>query len=163
MTLLFGALIAPLGPLVAELHAGGDRAALQRVVGRSIRVVFLLTVPAALVMIVAGELYLKLFGDGFGEGHAALAILAVAQLAIIGTGPVQMLLVMTGHQARVLPGTLYSLLANLALNMALIPRFGATGAACATAFSIVLWNAALSYEVRRHLGIYPGVIGRRLG
>jgi O-antigen/teichoic acid export membrane protein len=162
LTLLLGALITPLGPLVAELHAQGERAALQRVVRRSIRVVFLLTLPAALAMIVAGELYLELFGAGFAEAHAALAILALAQLVNVGAGPVQMLLVMTGHQARMIPAMTWSMLANIVLNALLIPSFGATGAACATAFSIVLWNAALSYEVRRHLGIDPGVIGPRL-
>ena len=160
VTLLLGALIAPLGPLVAELHAKGDRAALQRVVRRSIRVVFLLTLPAALVMIAAGELYLGLFGEGFAAGHAALGILALAQLVNVAAGPVQMLLVMTGHQARIIPALSWSLLANIVLNLALIPRLGATGAACATAFSIVLWNVALSLEVRRHLGIDASVLGR---
>lgn len=158
LTLLLGALIAPLGPLVAELHAKGDRAALQRVVRRSIRIVFLLTLPAALVMIAAGGFYLELFGAGFADAHAALAILALAQLVNVGAGPVQMLLVMTGRQARIIPAMSWSLLANVALNLALIPRFGATGAACATAVSIVLWNLALSYEVRRHLGIDAGVL-----
>jgi O-antigen/teichoic acid export membrane protein len=57
----------------------------------------------------------------------------------------------------------WSVLANVVLNLALVPSFGATGTACATAFSIVLWNATLSYEVRRRLGIDPGVLGARLG
>ena len=159
LTLLLGALIAPLGPLIAELHASGDRAALQGVVRRSIRVVFLLTLPVALVMIAAGGYYLELFGAGFATGHAALAILALAQLVNVGAGPVQTLLIMTGRQARILPAMSWSLVANVALNVALIPRFGATGAACATAFSMVLWNVVLSYEVRRHLGIDAGVLG----
>jgi O-antigen/teichoic acid export membrane protein len=163
LTLLLGALITPLGPLVAELHAKGERAALQEVVRRSIRVVFLLTLPPALAMILAGEVYLELFGAGFAEAHAALAILALAQLVNVGAGPVQMLLVMTGHQARLIPAMAWSVLANVVLNLALIPRFGATGAACATACSIVLWNAVLGYEVRRHIGIDAGVIGPRPG
>jgi O-antigen/teichoic acid export membrane protein len=58
-----------------------------------------------------------------------------------------------------IPAMAWSALANIVLNALLIPRFGATGAACATAFSIVLWNVALNYEVRRHLGIDAGVIG----
>jgi O-antigen/teichoic acid export membrane protein len=159
LTSLSVALIIPLGPLVAELHAEGDRAALQRVVRRSTRVVFFLTMPAALAMIVAGQFYLELFGAGFAAAHLALAILAVAQLVNVGAGPVQMLLIMTGHQARIIPAMSCSVLANIVLNLALVPTFGATGAACATAFSIVLWNAALNYEVRRHLGIDPGVLG----
>jgi O-antigen/teichoic acid export membrane protein len=159
LTLLLGALITPLGPLVAELHARGERAALQAVVRRSIRVVFLLTLPAALAMILAGDRYLALFGAGFADAQAALAILALAQLVNVGAGPVQMLLVMTGQQARLIPAMAWSLLANIVLNALLIPRFGATGAACATAFSIVLWNLALACEVRRRLGIDPGVIG----
>ena len=161
LTLLLGALITPLGPLIAELHARGDRVALQRVVRRSIRIVFLLTLPAALAMILAGEAYLELFGAGFAEGHAALVILAVAQLVNVGAGPVQTLLVMTEHQARIIPAMAWSVLANLVLSVGLIPPFGATGAACASAVSIVLWNVALSYEVRRQLGIDASVIGRR--
>lgn len=161
LTLLLGALITPLAPLIAELHATGDRAALQQVVRRAIRIVFLLTLPAALAMIVAGKAYLELFGAGFAEAHAALAILALAQLVNVGAGPVQTLLVMTGHQARIIPAMAWSVLANVVLSVLLIPPFGATGAACASAFSIVLWNVALSSEVRRHLGIDAGVVGRR--
>jgi O-antigen/teichoic acid export membrane protein len=159
LTLLLAALIAPLGPLAAELHAQGDRAALQHVVRGSTRAVFLLTLPPALAMIAAGDLYLELFGAGFAEARVALAILAIAQLVNVGVGPVQMLLVMTGHPSRIIPAMAWSVLANLILNALLIPRFGATGAACATAFSIVLWNLALACEVRRHLGIDAGVLG----
>jgi O-antigen/teichoic acid export membrane protein len=158
LTLLLGALVVPLGPLVAEFHAKGDHAALQRAVRQSIRLVFVLTLPAALGMIVAGDLYLSLFGAGFADARAALAILALAQLVNVGAGPVQMLLVMTGHPSRIIPAMSWSLLANVVLNAVLIPRFGATGAACATAFSIVLWNLALAYEVRRSLGIDAGVL-----
>jgi O-antigen/teichoic acid export membrane protein len=72
---------------------------------------------------------------------------------------VQTLLIMTGHQARIIPVMACSVLANIALNALLIPRFGATGAACASAFSLVFWNLALSWEVRRRLGIAAGVLG----
>jgi O-antigen/teichoic acid export membrane protein len=153
LTLLLTSLLAPLGPLIAELHVKGDRAALQRVVRRSVRVVFLLTLPVAFVMIVAGGFYLELFGAGFAAGHTALAILALAQLVNVGAGPVHALLVMTGHQARIIPAASCGVLANIALNLALVPSLGIDGAASATAVAVVLSNLLLVREVRRCLQV----------
>lgn len=75
-------------------------------------------------------------------------------------GSVGFLMTMTGHEreaARVVAG---AALANVALNAALVPPFGLSGAAVATAVSLVGWNAVLLTRARTRLGIVPTVLGR---
>jgi O-antigen/teichoic acid export membrane protein len=48
-----------------------------------------------------------------------------------------------------------ALLSNIALNLALIPAFGAKGAALATCTSILLARGLLWYLVRRYVGVSP--------
>jgi O-antigen/teichoic acid export membrane protein len=158
LSFLLSALIVPLGPIVAELYARDDRQALKNVVNGTIRLVFAATLPLAVILILAGEPYLALFGSAFKEGSTALAILAIAQLVNVGAGPVQMLLVMTGQPQHAAKWLAASSLANVGLNLVLVPSFGLEGAAVATATSVVIWNVALQYETRKRLGIPIGLL-----
>jgi O-antigen/teichoic acid export membrane protein len=157
LTILLGAVIVPLGPIVAELYAKDDRRALQEVVNRTMRLVFVASLPLAAVLILAGGSYLALFGSEFIQASTALAILAIAQLVNVGAGPVQMLLVMTGQPRQAAKWLAASAVVNVGLNLALIPSFGVEGAAFATAISIVFWNVALVHEIRKRLGISIGL------
>jgi O-antigen/teichoic acid export membrane protein len=157
LTFLFGAMFVPLGPVVAELHTGGDRVALQRVVWYATSFVFVLTLPLAVIMIFAGSRYLALFGDQFPQASAVLTILAIAQLVNIGAGPVQMLLIMTGNSRRVLKWLLVSTSVNIILSAILIVSLGIEGAAIAAGLGIIFWNVGLRYEVRKCIGIEPSL------
>jgi O-antigen/teichoic acid export membrane protein len=90
--------------------------------------------------------------------HQPLAILAVGQLINAGFGSVGFLLNMTGHEgitARILWQTA---IVNVVMNVFLIPSFGTAGAAIASAFSLILWNALLYRQVRRRLGLNSSAI-----
>jgi O-antigen/teichoic acid export membrane protein len=60
---------------------------------------------------------------------------------------------MTAHQSTAAWVMGLSAVANVVLNAALIPIWGTTGAAIATAASIAAWNIILVIQVRRRLGI----------
>jgi len=79
----------------------------------------------------------------------AIAASAGSQLYVI---------TMTGHEwsaARLLIG---SAAFSAAASIVLIGLIGPTGAAIATAASLVLWNATMARFLRRRLGILPGVL-----
>ena len=86
----------------------------------------------------------QLFGASFSSGETALRILALGQIVNIATGFPGMILIMVGESGRVTRSVAIGAIVNLALSLVLIPRFGASGAAAATAASIAITNILLS-------------------
>ena len=145
-------------PKFAELHGAGKHAELQTFVQGMIQWIFWPTLAAAIVLLVAGDLVLGLFGDNFGAGYPLLWLLVLGFLARAATGPTEYLLNMTGHQNAVAGAYGCAAVANIALNFALVPAFGLMGAAASTAISIVGATLWLAIIVHRRLGITAFVL-----
>ncbi len=158
ISLVFGAAIVPLGPVIARLYAAGDTTALQRVVSRSTRLVSLVSLPLALLFIVAGGMFLRLFGAEFVAARSALAVLSGAQFFVVASGPVALILVMTGHERAATWGVGVGTVFNVVLNAALIPVMGIEGAAVATGASLVISNVLLIWEVKRRISVRPTIV-----
>lgn len=152
---------AVVAPQFARLHAQGDMIRLQRLVTLSARAILLLALPVALAFVFAGGLIASwVFGAEFEAAHWPLAILAVGQLANAFFGSVGFLLNMTGHEKDTARTLWQTALLNVLLNAALIPAFGMTGAALASALSLFAWNLVLYRMVKTRLGIYSTAIYR---
>ena len=154
------AVSAPLAPTIAELYAGRDMERLQRVITKSARVIFLLSLPIALTLAIFGHWFLLLFGTEFTQGQTALVILCIAQLATATAGPVGLLLTMTGYEREAAKGVTVSAIMNIVLNALLIPRWGLEGAAFAFTISTLTWNVLLVFWVYKKLGIHPTALGK---
>lgn len=158
------AVTAALAPVIASLHARGELLRLQRAASAAARAALLVSVPVAAVMIGYGSwLLILIFGEQFAPGAPALAILSAGQLVNAAAGSVGFLLTMTGHERDTARGVGVAAVANIVLNALLIPGWGATGAAIATAVSLALWNILLALFVYRRLGIDGTALGLRTG
>jgi O-antigen/teichoic acid export membrane protein len=151
---------AALGPVFASLYNSDDLERLQRLVTRSVRLIFLAALPIAVALIVFGNWFMLLFGEEFVRGDLALALLSVGRLISTAAGPVAILLLMPGNERRAAVGVGIGPALNIGLNAALIPSLGIEGAAISTASSTVIWNLLLAVFVYRRLGIHPTVLGR---
>ena len=80
----------------------------------------------------------------------------MAMLVEVVAGPALLTLLMGGRSVLVLANTAAGLVANIGLNLTLIPPFGMTGAAIAWSASILLVNFLAVVQMRQHLG-YPWV------
>ena len=138
----------------AQLYAANDRHQLQELVSLSSLVVTTWAVGVYLLFAVAGRpLITGIFGPEYQGAYVPLMILGAGQLVNAAAGPVGLLLTMTGHEREALKGVAAAAIANIALNLVLIPWFGIQGAATAAALSLVIWNMLLLRSVRRHLAI----------
>jgi O-antigen/teichoic acid export membrane protein len=147
-------------PHFARLHRLGDTATLQRVATAGARASLLTALPVTLAFVLFGEFILRgIFGEAYTAGGTALAIISVGQLVNAGAGSVGFLLNMTGHERDTARGIAIGALANVVLNLVLIPHFGMNGAALATAVSMIIWNLLLWYFARRRLGIRTHGLG----
>ncbi|MGI9044883.1 MAG: oligosaccharide flippase family protein [Gemmatimonadaceae bacterium] len=151
----FSASISSLsGPKVAELYSQGRQSEVEELFRGIAPWNALPATAIAVILIAGGPMILPLFGEGFEVGWPALILLAAANLLLSLNGPAAVLLNMTGHQD--ITAKVYSVaaVANIALNALLIPRFGLTGAALATAISTGAMSSMLVLFSHRTLGIH---------
>jgi O-antigen/teichoic acid export membrane protein len=138
-------------PVIASLYASGEIDSLRRRARLASRLALLAAAPIALGLLLVGKYALQLFGPDFAVAYPALVILTVGYFINAMTGTAGYVLIMTRHEgsAAMIFGAAASI--NVAGNLLLIPRFGLTGAAIATAVSIAVTSVGLVVMARRHL------------
>lgn len=144
---------AVFGPMVASLHAQGDRATLQRLYSRLSWCTALLGSYIAIFLWATGQWVLGIFGPAFLAGHLALMILIAGQAVNSCTGSSGLVLGMTGRAGWRLMNAAITAGLNVALNLLLIPQWGIAGAAVATAVSLGTINVLQVIEVRWLVGL----------
>src|SRR5207245_8517272 len=115
--------------------------------------------PVYIGLAIFSPFLLSLFGHDFRSGHTALTILACWMLVDMATGPVTVVLLMSGKSLWNLVNTTTSLTVNIVLNVLLIPKYGMTGAAIAWTASIVVNNVAPIIEIWVFMRLHPLSVG----
>ena len=152
-TLVLTAVNSIAAPKFAELFERGQIDALGATARSSARMMIMFAAPVLLLFIVAPSWVMGLFGPEFTTGGTVLLVLALGQFINVATGSVGFVLIMTGNERLARNNTVIAATVSLVLNVLLIPRLGALGAAIATAASIASLNLSAAYLVKRQLGI----------
>ncbi len=142
-------------PIIAELHADGNRALLQRLYATLTKWIVILTIPLALTIAIFARPLMGIFGAGFLPGATVLVIGAMGQLINCGVGSVGFLLMMSGHQLEMIKIQAVNAALLIGLSVLLVPRMGMTGAAVASAITVVTTNLWSLISVRRKLKVFP--------
>jgi O-antigen/teichoic acid export membrane protein len=97
-------------------------------------VLLLLAAPIALAFaLFPGRLLSGIYGDGFVAASRPLTILGLALVAVFANALTTHLLVASGRNRRLVASIAVRLLVGVALDLFLVPRWGASGAASAVA------------------------------
>jgi O-antigen/teichoic acid export membrane protein len=99
--------------------------------------------------------YLGLFGSAYTGGVAVVWIFAGAMLVASGCGTVDMVLAMGGRTRWNLCNVLAALSTMVIVDLVLVPRFGAAGAAVGLAAAVCVNNLAPLVQIFRTLGVHP--------
>ena len=142
-------------PIIAELHAGGNRLLLQRLYATLTKWIMILTIPLALTIVIFARPLMGIFGAGFQSGAAVLAIGATGQIINCAVGSVGFLLMMSGHQIEMIKIQAVNAVLMIGLSLFLVPRLGMTGAALASAITVATTNIWSLAVVRRRLKLFP--------
>ncbi len=111
--------------------------------------------PVLLLLIVFPGFIMGIFGQQFVRGWGVLAVLAIGQFINVSTGSVGFLLIMCGEERVYRNNTAFAAIVNVALNVLLIPRWHALGAAVATATALATLHLTAAFLVWRRLRIQP--------
>ena len=125
---------------IAEYYTTENRYQLKKILTNSSRLIFALTLPAALVLCFFPEFILGFFGAEYVVARDALLILTIGQVICSAFGSAPVYLNMTGRQHIFQLIVLIAVVLNLGLNRFLIPIYGMVGAAIAFVVSAIFWN-----------------------
>lgn len=108
-----------IAPQLSELYWKGEMINLQKLISQSTILMFVLAFTITLGLVFSGKVVLNFFGDEFSQGYLGLLILSFGQLINAATGPVFLLMNMTGFQKYLGKITLVIIFTSLCSNIAL--------------------------------------------
>ena len=128
-------------PIVVRLRAAGSTEALQTMLIEGTRIALILVAGATIGVIGFGRpLILRWMGPAFEAGVVPLYVLALTGVVLVGQGPLGNILLGTGRHRLVAFVSLGEAVANVALSVILVRRFGMLGVALGTAVPIAIAN-----------------------
>jgi O-antigen/teichoic acid export membrane protein len=131
-------------PIVVRFHASRDADALRSTLLEGTRLGLGLASGVALGLVVFGRDLVQLWmGPGFDGAVIPLYVLAGAGILMVAQGPTGNILLGTGRHRLVAWASIAEIVLNVAITIALIGRWGLTGAAVGTAIPFVLINLFL--------------------
>jgi O-antigen/teichoic acid export membrane protein len=142
-------------PQFTHLFAIGDRRDAGSVYQVTTGWLIILTWPLYLLAVVYGPTVLAVFGHSYRAGSTVMVILGLAMLVATGCGQVDMVLTTTGRTSWSLMNALAAVGVNVGIDLALIPRYGITGAAIGWAAAIAVTNLVPLAQVAKVVRIHP--------
>jgi O-antigen/teichoic acid export membrane protein len=146
-------------PHMAHLYHTGEMSEAARAYGSATRWILTLSLPAFILLIAFPRELLGYFGEAFAEAAMVTVILSIGQLVSAAAGPCGTVLNMSGRVALNMVDNVGVLVLNIVLNVFLIDRYGAVGAAIAWSMSLVVVNIAKALQARRVVGVRPAGAG----
>ena len=159
VSFLLMAVNVTISPLISEFYHGNQKERLQKILTKSVRLIFVAGLFISIVYWIFGKFLINVFyGEEFLPAYAPLVILTFGQLVNVGAGSVGQVLSMTGYQRDTLVGHMVAAVANIILSFILIPRFGVNGGAVATALSLLTWNIILLFFLKKRTSLKTSII-----
>jgi O-antigen/teichoic acid export membrane protein len=143
-------------PVASRLDAADKRDEIDAIYKLTTKWIFILTFPGFLTLVAfPGDVIATLFGPEYAPASTALLILAVGFFTRAAFGRSRETISALGYTTYLLVTNVFAFVLNVGLNLALIPRYGAEGAAVASAVSFVGLNLAVFAFLRVRFDISP--------
>ena len=124
---------------------------LRLLIKKSSKIIFFITIPILILIIVFAESILGFFGTDFMVSKKTLYILMIGQFINILCGSVGYILLMTDKQNIFKNIMIFATFFNIVMNIILIPLYSINGAAIASSISLILWNViSFGYIYRKY-------------
>jgi O-antigen/teichoic acid export membrane protein len=150
---------AAFAPRIADLYQRHRTASLHNTYVAATSWILRLSLPAFVLCVVMPNELLSIFGRRFEVGATVVVVLALGKFVDSATGPCGLMLNMSGRPGLSLFDNVLVLVANVALNVWLIPQYGIEGSAVAWAVSLALVNVLRVVQVKKVLGMFPFGVG----
>jgi O-antigen/teichoic acid export membrane protein len=153
------AINAAFAPAISDLFVRNHRTELQILMARASFWTLMSALGLALPLWLLAEPILRLFGPEFVSAALLVRILLMGQVIAAAFGSQLYVMTMTGEQTWAAVIIVATVSVNFLLTIWLTDHLGRAGAAAATATTLVLWNAAMAFFIRRRLVLWPSLVG----
>ncbi|MDC0956436.1 flippase [Flavobacteriaceae bacterium] len=141
-------------PKFVEFYSKKDFQGLKDVVQKSTKIMFMVSAPFLIILILFSKSILSIFGPEFVSGSLVLILLCLARFINSISGSVGYIMQMTDNQLKYQTIIGIAFLINLILNFILVPKFGINGAAMSSAIAMIFWNVSLVIIIKKRLGFW---------
>lgn len=153
------ALNLAIAPYVSSAFEKNNLETIQRIIKKTGRIIFLFSLPVALIFIIGGQSVLKLlYGKEYIDSYMPLVILCIGQLVSSLIGSVGLLLNMTGNQSILSKSNVLALFITCIFSIPTIIYFNTIGAAFVYSFVLIIQNIYLFYYVKKRLNLTTIII-----
>jgi O-antigen/teichoic acid export membrane protein len=142
----------------SKYYASGDRGRLEDFVRDTLHWTFWPSLAMVSLLLLFGRPLLGLFGPNFIDGYPLLFIISIGLVVRASIGPAESLLTMAGQHNICAAVYTAAFALSVALNFALIPRYGLQGAAAATTLALVAEAIAVYVLTVTRLGIHCSIV-----
>ena len=156
LVLIAGGLVT--APIMAKMFHDNKMVELQKLCRQLVAAIAVVTLLGLVFLIFAGNPLLRLFSPSFTADYWIMIILAMGCLVDSVSGSTSYLMQMTAYEKPYLKIMVVCYAVVLVLQFALIPRFGAYGAAFASASGTIIWNVWAVWFLRVKAGIDPSIL-----
>lgn len=146
-------------PLISEYYYSGRLEKIKLLYSRTTKWITCFNVVVMGVVSICAKDILLLVGEEYVAGAKVLIIILIGETVNAMVGSVGYLNSMTGKAEYVLAANLITVIANIFLNMQMIPIYGIAGAAIASSVSMIISNLLLFALMFAHLRIQPYTFG----
>lgn len=160
LLVLTSAFIAVITPKTASAYASGNLEQVKKYLSSSIEFVFFLGTPITFGVILIAENFSSwFFGPGYEKTGILIAIFAPLVLIIgISSAIGQQYLLSTNKQNYVTVTVILGTICNISLNLLLLKKYGAIGAAVASVLSEAIVSISQIICTRNFLNFFPIII-----
>lgn len=143
-------------PEISRLHAEEGREQAKEIYQAITKWVLFASLPFTLTALIYPEFVLTfIYTPVYGQAALPFVVITLGLLTHVVVGHNKNTLLALGSTRAILGIDVTTLLANVAINIALIPVYGILGAAIATAVAYIIRNIALSWYLYSKYGIHP--------
>ena len=142
-------------PIIAQNVSNKAWTELNKTLKTITRWLMSISLPVLCAMFLLPDFLLWMFGDQYQESQTSLLILIAGQFIWVSCSMAMRLIPMSGHSTLTLINGLIAALVNIVLNMWLIPKYGAIGAAISTATTLALWSLWRLVEIWHLMRCFP--------
>jgi len=155
LTMFFEAINGIWAPYIVDLISRREFHKLSNQFKNATYWAFSLTLPFALIMFLESPSIMAIFGREYMQGAQILRFLTISQVIYVLGGMSAIILIMAGYSRLNLIDLILTFFLSLLLDFLLIPYWGASGAAIASAATVIFITMLRSGQVYLKMHIHP--------
>tara|TARA_Y100001970_G_scaffold292095_1_gene431910 strand:+ start:8128 stop:9447 length:1320 start_codon:yes stop_codon:yes gene_type:complete len=145
-------------PLMAEAYGKGDLKLLQQHATFMVKIFLATGIPITIGLWIFAENVMLVFGSEFVAGAWAMRIYILGVLFLLLCGPCNSILALTDNEKKAGQFVWVAIIVNIALDILLIPEFGAIGCGFANMFSMMVLGILSVRYARKKLNIETTIL-----